>query len=153
MLLLIAYGNPLRQDDGAGLVLADHIETAWRQCGAGVRRLTVQQLTPELALAVAEEDVDVVVFTDACRAQSGKARPALQWRMVAVGESTPALGHNLSPDMVMTYAKLLYGRQPAAWVMTAPGLAFDHGEGLSPAVRQSLEQTRNLLPFLLPSLP
>lgn len=153
MLLLIAYGNPLRQDDGAGLVLADFIEAAWQQQGAEVRRLTVQQLTPELALAVAAADVDAVVFADACRTPRAQTRPALQWRMVtSAGLSTPALGHNLSPDMVMAYARLLYGREPAAWVMTVPGLAFDHGEGLSPEVRRSLDRARDLLPSLLPRL-
>ncbi len=31
MILLIAYGNPLRQDDGAGLRLAEQMAQRWQE--------------------------------------------------------------------------------------------------------------------------
>ncbi len=58
--LVIGYGNDLRSDDGAGRAVADRI-SALELPGVSVR--SVMQLTPELALEIAE--VDTVVFVDA----------------------------------------------------------------------------------------
>ena len=58
--LVIGYGNDLRSDDGAGRAVADRI-SAMELPGVAVR--SVMQLTPELALEIAE--VDTVVFVDA----------------------------------------------------------------------------------------
>ncbi len=46
-LLLIACGNSLRRDDGAGLLLAEIIEREWQSKGIEVQRITVQQLLPD----------------------------------------------------------------------------------------------------------
>ena len=58
--LVIGYGNDLRSDDGAGRVVADRI-SALDLPGVSVR--SVLQLTPELALEMAE--TETVVFVDA----------------------------------------------------------------------------------------
>ena len=53
MILIIAYGNPLREDDGAGLVLAEKLETLLRRLAIETRRVEMQQLLPELAAEIA----------------------------------------------------------------------------------------------------
>jgi Ni,Fe-hydrogenase maturation factor len=53
MLLLIACGNSLRQDDSAGLRLAEALAAAWEAAARPIRLVIVQQLTPELALEIA----------------------------------------------------------------------------------------------------
>lgn len=58
--LVVGYGNDLRSDDGAGRVVADRI-SALELPGVSVR--SVVQLTPELALEMAE--VNTVIFVDA----------------------------------------------------------------------------------------
>ena len=64
MILLIAYGNPLRQDDGAGLRLAERMAERWQAAETPLRHLAVQQLTPELAVEIAQPGVAAVVFVD-----------------------------------------------------------------------------------------
>ncbi len=40
-LLAIAYGNRLRRDDGAGIVLAERVVEIWRQSGVSVQLIEV----------------------------------------------------------------------------------------------------------------
>jgi Ni,Fe-hydrogenase maturation factor len=47
-ILVIAYGNPLRRDDGAGVALAKKLVRYWQKRGITARLLVVTQLTPEL---------------------------------------------------------------------------------------------------------
>ena len=64
MILIIAYGNDLREDDGAGLVLAEQLASVWQVKGLTVQSVAVQQLAPELAADIAGEDVTAVIFVD-----------------------------------------------------------------------------------------
>lgn len=138
LILLVAWGNDLRGDDGAGLYLAARLERRWRQLGLAVRRLAVLQLVPELAAAIAAPEVGAVVFVDT-RVVVGddltvEVRPLMEAAVVA-----PALGHHLDPAALLTYAALLReGPLPPAWLVTVPGLVFEHGRGLSRAVRASI---------------
>lgn len=63
-LLFIAYGNTLRRDDGAGLALAEKLLPLLRDQGLQVELITIQQLTPELALDIADPNLDGVCFFD-----------------------------------------------------------------------------------------
>ncbi len=67
LLLIIGYGNSLRRDDGAGLVLAQRLAEQWKKDGHAVRLLLTHQLMPEMALDLAESDVAGVLFVDAER--------------------------------------------------------------------------------------
>lgn len=141
MVLLIAYGNPLRQDDGAGLLLAERMAERWQGAGAPLRHLAVQQLTPELAVEIAEPGVAAVVFVDT-RAAAGGVE-AVEITPLALPETaTPSLGHHFQPEVLLAYAALLLdGRPiPPAWLVTTPGARFGHGEGLSPTARAAVER-------------
>ena len=145
MILLIAYGNPLRRDDGAGLRLAELMTRRWRAAGMPVRRLAVHQLTPELAAEIAEPDVAAVVFVDA-RAEplvvDNPAALAVAVTPLALPDAaSPSLGHHIGPATLLAYAALLLDGRPAppAWLVTTPGLDFEHGEGLSEAASVAVE--------------
>src|SRR5437879_921160 len=58
--LVVGYGNSLRRDDAVGLHVADAV---WQLGLPGVRVISVQQLTPELAVALAE--APRAIFVDA----------------------------------------------------------------------------------------
>ncbi|MEZ4766952.1 MAG: hypothetical protein R2844_00805 [Caldilineales bacterium] len=64
MILIIAYGNSLREDDGAGLVLAEKLEPLLRRFAVDARRIETQQLLPELAAEIAASQPHAVVFVD-----------------------------------------------------------------------------------------
>lgn len=139
LVLLIAWGNDLRGDDGAGLYLAARLERRWRQQGLAVRRLVVPQPVPELAAAIAAPEVAAVVFVDTRVAGAGDDLSVAVTPLPPATDARPALGHHLDPALLLAYAALLReGPLPPAWLITAPGLVFDHGRGLSPAVRASL---------------
>jgi hypothetical protein len=55
--------------------------------------------------------------------------------------ATPSLGQHFSPDVLLAYAALLLeGRpMPPAWLVTVPGAAFDHREGLSETASAAIE--------------
>jgi hydrogenase maturation protease len=140
MILLIAYGNPLRQDDGAGLRLAERMAARWLALGAAVRHLAVQQLTPELAVEMAAPEVSAVVFVDTRIA----ARPAGAVDVTPLtppDAATPSLAHHTQPGVLLAYTSLLLEGRPAppAWLVTTPGTAFDHGEGLSAAASAAID--------------
>jgi len=149
VILIIAYGNSLRRDDGAGLILGRILEGALRERGLAVSRIAVHQLTPDLALSVAGDEVAAVVFVDTRVATAGDEQTGLQVRSLSSEGHAQSLGHHLGASTVMTYARLLYDKSPPAWLLTVPGADFDHGEGLSEVAQRAL----NTLPSLLQQLP
>jgi hydrogenase maturation protease len=154
MLLLLACGNDLRRDDGAGLILAGRLETLLIARGQAVERIAVQQWTPELAAEIARADVQTVVFVDT-RVDSPRAAEGDQtmkvdsqgWEVqvkpvLSEAGATASLGHHLGAATLLAYARLLLaGRDlPPAWLVTAPGADFAHGEGLSDDAIASLDR-------------
>lgn len=128
-LLFIAYGNTLRRDDGAGLALAEKILPMLCDQGFQIELLAVQQLTPELALDIADPQLNGVYFFDTA------AEPhtlGIQVQQVEANASAPVLGHHLMPSGLLLYAKQLFGVCPPAWLVTIPGADFELGEGFSP---------------------
>ena len=149
MILIIAYGNSLRRDDGAGLILGQTLDDALRRRGLDVERIAVHQLTPDLAFSVAADGVAAVVFVDTRVASAEDGPMHLQVHPLGAEHGSQSLGHHVGPAAILTYARLLYDKSPPAWLLTAPGVDFDHGEGLSEAAQSVLDT----LPALLEQLP
>jgi hydrogenase maturation protease len=132
-LLLVAYGNRLRGDDGVAWHVADRVLAALAgEAAARLRTITAHQLTPELADAVA--DAGIVVFVDAaCDRPPGAVvvRPVAP----APGPTAGLTHHHYDPPMVLRLAREVHGRAPAeAWLVTVGAGSFDCGETLSPTV-------------------
>jgi hydrogenase maturation protease len=149
VILIIAYGNSLRRDDGAGLILGQKLEAALRRRELDVERIAVHQLTPDLALAVAADAVAAVVFVDARVAAAEDGQMDLLVHPLGAEPGAQSMGHHVGPSVILTYARLLYDKCPPAWLLTAPGFDFDHGEGLSDAAERALDT----LPAVLEGLP
>jgi hydrogenase maturation protease len=138
MIVIIAYGNSLRRDDGAGLLLAERLERAWQAQGIAVKRLAVQQLTPELALEIGQADVSSVVFVDTRAVAPAETCPGVDIHPLTGAATSPALGHHLDPTALLLYASLWSNKPLPAWQITVPGVDFSHGEGLSETTQQAL---------------
>lgn len=141
MILIIAYGNNLREDDGAGLLLAERLATLWQDRGLPVRHLAVQQLVPELAADIAGEDVTAVVFVDTRLSTSPVDLGVGVVPLEPTGEQSPSMGHHFQPGVLLAYAKALYAVDPLppAWLVTVPGVAFSYGERISEATQKAIQ--------------
>jgi hydrogenase maturation protease len=134
--LLIAFGNPLRGDDGIAWRVAEEI----RRTMPGMAVLCVHQLTPELA-----EDASRagrVIFIDAARnGEPGEIR----CHTVPPDDRSLNFSHSLAPSQVLTICKQLYGAEPRGLLVSITGECFAHGEALSPRVIDALSQTVTMI--------
>lgn len=140
--LIIAWGNPARGDDAAGLVIADALEC---QASDHVTIRCFHQLGPELAEDVAA--ADCVIFIDA------HVHP--QWPDLVVQEVDPATdyspdSHSSGPEELVALAKVLYHHQPKAWLVATRAYDTTFGAGLSDKgqelVAAALKVVRGMLP-------
>ncbi len=127
--LAIGIGNTLRSDDGLGPWLAERIAD-WRLPGVTIR--VVHQLTPELAVEIAQHDR--VLFLDSSRTDD-------EPRLVEVEPAQTAnrLGHAMSPGDILAWASAFGARRPA-WAARVPGSDYRFGEGLSAAAAEAGER-------------
>ncbi len=133
--LIVAYGNPLRSDDGVAWHAAEELQGRF---GANeVEILVLQQLGPELAETISQ--CEGVVFVDA--ASSGKDPGEIQ--IIAMNSSlemseAPRFCHALPPVALLGLAERLYGAKLKAYSATIEGQSFEHGEALTPEVSSAL---------------
>lgn len=139
-ILVIGYGNTLRQDDGVGPYVAEQVEELGLP---GVRTLVAPQLNPEHAERVAE--ARLVVFVDASQAPGRN----VGLRPVEPSPTTQLTSHAADPGTVLALARDLYGRRPEAWALTIPASRLGFGEEFTPiawlGVEEALEQVTSLL--------
>ena len=137
---MIGYGNTLRRDDGAGVLVAEEVE---RLALPGVRVLTCHQLTPELAETVAT--AAEVVFVDA----TAEPQAGLKLRQLSALPQASPLAHAADPRGLLVLARELFGHAPRAWMLTLPAPDLGFGEGLSAeaeaGVRQAVAALRRKL--------
>lgn len=132
--LVVGYGNVMRSDDAAGVHAAHVLEETYRD-QPEVRVIGAHQLTPELSEEIAE--ARYVLFLDA----SAEGDPgSISQRPVAAEGVLGAVGHHITPGVLLCYAEQLYGEVPAALSLTLTGASFAIGTGLSPVVSARMEQ-------------
>jgi hydrogenase maturation protease len=129
-ILVIGYGNEIRGDDGAGLRVAEALESLRLP---GMRVIACHQLTPDLAEPLA--DARAAFFAD--------ARPAAEGGVIEVfpvfAEAKGGFSlHSGSPAGLLALAQALYGRCPPAWCVAIPAVNFDLGETLTETARHGV---------------
>lgn len=130
-LLVIGYGNTLRSDDGAGVLVAEAV-SAWGR--PGVRALAVHQLTPELAECLA--GTGRAIFVDARLATEDTE---LAMTRLQAATSFHHAGHVGDPSSLLAVAQGVYGRCAEAWLLTVPGVDFSVGERISATAARGIE--------------
>ena len=146
-ILIVAYGNPLRCDDGVAWRAADAL--AQKLPNSEVEIIRLHQLAPELADAAQHHEL--VLFVDAACLDAARVddtenrRPGdIRVREISTSNYAPNepahFSHVYSPEKVLDLAKELYGATPKAFVITVAGENFDHGDSLSAPVATALPE-------------
>ena len=131
-ILIIAYGNPIRQDDGVGWRAARHLRELFRDDPMEV--IFRQQLTPELVLSVS--NASRVVFIDS---EVGDTPGTITLRDLDPAHClSPGITHQMAPAELLAWTRILCGHLPRADLVTITGAAFDLNESLSPPVEAAL---------------
>ena len=139
--LIIGFGNQDRGDDGVAYHVVNAVRTALGQAalpadetglealGAGkVESVFLLQLVPELLDVLA--GYELIIFVDA-HVQEGT--DAVYCHAVSPRHVAAIFSHHLSPAMLLALLAALYGKEPAAYLVSIRGWDFSFCRGLSPA--------------------
>jgi hydrogenase maturation protease len=149
MLLIIAYGNTLRGDDGAGPALGELIERCCRQRSVEAQLLVCHQLTPELVAELIDPGIAQVLFCDARIPIPGDDNRGITFKPLEAAGGNTTLGHHLSPQTLLLLAKGLYQCEIPAWQVTVPGYTFEVGQSFSRSTHQALDEAEPLVESFL----
>lgn len=129
--LIVAYGNPLRSDDGVAWHAADLLRERLSPNEAEI--VCVHQLTPELAESMSQ--AGGAIFLDA--RQSGEPGQICHTRVIPETRTVHGT-HTLTPAQLAALTNALYGTTVDAYEVALTGESFAHGEGLSDTVEEAL---------------
>lgn len=149
MLLIIAYGNTLRGDDGAGPALGELIERCCRKCSIRAQLQVCHQLTPELVMEMIHPGIAQVLFCDARITIPSDNNTGIAFKSLEPSGGYTTIGHHLSPETLLLLAKGLYQCEIPAWQVTVPSYTFKVGQSFSRPTRQALEDAEPLLESFL----
>ncbi len=142
--LVIGYGNPFRGDDGFGPSAAGLVQ----QLGvAGVEVIVSQQLNPELAIPLSQ--AQYAVFLDAA---VGEKPGRLSATAIQPGNAGSA-SHHFEPATLLALARDVYGRAPAATLITATAANFEHGAQITHEVSLAAAAAARAIAFVAGSTP
>jgi hydrogenase maturation protease len=133
-ILLHAYGNPGRGDDGLGNEFIKEIERWLAENNLDVVTTdSSYQLNIEDASIIAE--FDIVIFIDATRAEI-ESHSFTQIQPQATQTFTT---HSISPSSLFALCKELYTRSPLVYLLQIKGYQWEFGVGLSVQAKENLE--------------
>lgn len=113
--LVYGFGNPGREDDGAGVALAERIRAA---ALPGVTTDSNYQLNVEDALLLSEHDI--VIFADATRSPVDH----FNFYRLQPDASVSFTTHAMSPGSVLALCSQLYGKTPPAYMLEIGGMSL-----------------------------
>ena len=141
--LVIGYGNTLRSDDGAGVIVATRVAEQSPEWRKSPEVIVTRQLTPDLAESIAS--AAQVVFVDAYAADQRDAGLRIERLSNGDTQAASALDHHADPAALLGLADRVFGKQPDAWVVGIPAFNFDIGESVSPATLRCIDEAVALL--------
>ena len=140
--MVFGYGNPGRQDDGAGPYIAQKVEELdlpWVETDANY------QLQIEDAASIRE--YDLVIFVDA---DCGGKEP-FSVRKLSPESGLSYTTHHMGPESILGLCEKVYGVSPYALLVGIRGYGFDIHEGLTETAEKNAEGAFDYITLLLHS--
>jgi hydrogenase maturation protease len=147
-ILVYAYGNPGRQDDGLGSALVKELEI-WAE-GEGLKGVDFDsnyQLNIEDAEVISR--YDLVIFADA------STEEITDFILTPVSGETEVTftTHAASPGYIVQLCKELFNRKPDVFLLHIKGYEWEFREGLSPRAEMNLAKSLEFMKrFILKGL-
>jgi len=143
--LIIAYGNPYRNDDGVGHYVAREIqEWADEENIDKITIITAYQLDIDMV-----EDISIsekVFFLDA---HVKEYSTELVIEKIEPHKSNGFTTHVFTPSDLVALVIQLYDKEPAGTLISVPGYNFDMGEELTPETKEKADRATDKLKHLL----
>jgi hydrogenase maturation protease len=126
-ILVYGYGNPGRQDDGMGVLVADEIEKwAGKQGYSNVNVETNYQLNIEDAEIIS--DKDFVIFVDASMEQ---IEDIICTKIVPDNSTIEFTMHAVSPAFIVDMCSKMFGKTPDCFLLHIKGYEWELAEGVT----------------------
>ncbi|MCG8308251.1 MAG: hydrogenase maturation protease [Cytophagales bacterium] len=139
-ILIYGYGNPGRQDDALGILLAEKLETWATENGRdSIDFDSNYQLNIEDALTISE--YDTVIFADA----SIEDIPDFIVTEVRPSQKTEFTMHAMTPAFILHLCQSLYGKFPKTFLIHLKGYEFNFLERLTSRANQNLHAAFDFL--------
>lgn len=140
-ILIYAYGNPGRQDDGLGNRFVDELgKWITNKNIQGIELESNYQLNIEDSLKIA--DKDIVIFVDA----SNEDIEDIHFSAVEPSEGRSEFTtHSASPAFVLALCIRLYDKHPKTYLLQIRGYEWEFKEGLSAKAEKNLQKALEFL--------
>jgi hydrogenase maturation protease len=122
-ILFFGYGNPGRQDDGAGIIFIDRL-MKWVKKN-NIKNIFFDsnyQLNIEDSAEISE--YDIVIFVDSTKELKENFKFS---RIFPIGK-TSYTSHNILPENILFLSKELYNKQPETYLITIKGYKWGINE-------------------------
>ena len=141
---LVGMGNPMRGDDGAGVLLAEALAV---KPPAGATVLVVEDVLENFVFRLAKGPAKHVILLDAV-VSGGAAGSVLFDRLSAFSEGTAGFStHKASLSLA---AKVLEQHGKVVWLLGIEGVDMEFGAEMTPAVGAAVASLTALIQGLLP---
>jgi hydrogenase maturation protease len=132
-ILIYGYGNPGRQDDGTGVLLAEKLEEWAHEKGLEeVHTDSNYQLNLEDAASIA--NYDLVIFADASREEMEDFRLE---PLVASGKVEFSM-HAVSPSFILHLCREIFNREPDSYLLHIRGYEWEFMGGITVKAGENL---------------
>ncbi len=143
--LIIAYGNPYRNDDGVGHYIADKIQKwADEEKIDEITIITAYQLDIDMT-----EDISLsesVFFLDA---HITEYSPEIVINKIEAKKTNGFTTHVFTPSDLIALVNQLYNKNPPGTLISVPGYNFDMGEELTPETKKKADRAIDKLKHFL----
>lgn len=144
--LIIAFGNPLRGDDGLGPALAQRLRS--RLTDPSIEILIVHQPLPELAELIAQAE-QLLLIDAAVHLPPGQIQLCELPNTTIDPSNFPLTTHHIAPLTLVQLAQVLFGHRPRTWILALGAADFSYRSSPSPAAAQALDQAQTAVERLL----